>query len=57
MLDTFRNDLNTKTEYEAILTDEREEICPLLDEISSACGINPYDDSWDGEWIDEWRDW
>jgi hypothetical protein len=51
------NEVNARAAGEAVLTDEREEICPVLDEIAGLCGIHPYDDGYDGEWIDEWRDW
>lgn len=51
------NELNEETGHALIETEEREELCELLDAITVAANLDPRDYA-DGEGIaDEWRDW
>lgn len=47
------NDLNEKAEFSLLETDERENICNIIQRSAEECGLNgEYDDV-----TEEWRDW
>jgi hypothetical protein len=51
------NDLNKEIDNGFIETNEREDLCELIDKITIAAGLNPEEYS-DGEGLsDEWREW
>lgn len=50
------NDLNNKLEG-LIETGEREDLCELIDQITIASGLNPYDYADEGGLADFWREW
>ena len=47
------NDLNEKTDYALIETEEREAIWEVIQESAIACGLKEYED----DITEEWREW
>lgn len=47
------NDLNEATDYSMIETDQREDICTIIQEAAEACGLREIPD----DVTEQWRDW